>query len=141
MNQIVGVTFSAFDLLHAGHILMLQEAADNCDYLVACLQADPSLEREEKNKPVQSLQERRIQLEAVKYVDRVIIYQYETEIIEILQTIKPDVRFIGREYIDKDFTGKQFCQDNDIILYFNERNHSYSSSDLRKRVAKAERGK
>lgn len=140
-NSKIGITFSAFDLLHAGHILMLEEASRNCDYLVACLQVDPSMEREGKNKPVQSLQERRIQLEAVKYVDRVIVYQYEQEIFEILHTLQPHVRFLGEEYRDKDFTGKQFCEENNIAIYYNRRKHEYSSSGLRTRVKLAELGK
>lgn len=140
-NSKIGITFSAFDLLHAGHILMLEEASRNCDYLVACLQVDPSLERGEKNKPVQSLQERRIQLEAVKYVDRVIVYQHEKEIFEILHTVQPHVRFLGEEYIDRDFTGREFCIENDIAIYFNRRRHEYSSTDLRHRVYVAEENK
>lgn len=140
-NLRVGVTFSAFDLLHAGHILMLEEAKNSCDILVACLQIDPSRERKEKNKPVQSLQERRIQLEAVKFVDKVIIYDTEEEILEILETLMPDVRIIGEEYAHQDFTGKQYCLDNDIYIYYNSRSHSYSSTTLRMRVLQAELNK
>jgi len=113
---------------------MLEEAKAHCDYLVVGLQTDPSIDRPEKNKPVQSLIERTIQLNAVRYVDEVICYQTEAELMELLDTIKPDVRFIGEDYIDKDFTGKQWCIDNDVELHYNSRTHNYSSSSLRARL-------
>ena len=129
-----GFTCGAFDLLHAGHILMLQEARSVCDYLIVGLQTDPSLDRESKNSPVQSLEERRIQIEAVKYVDEVIIYESEKDLLDLLKRIKPDVRIIGADHKGKPFTGHEL----DIELFFNSRNHSWSSSDLRRRIAEHE---
>ena len=129
-----GFTCGAFDLLHAGHILMLQEAKSVCDYLIVGLQTDPSLDRESKNRPVQSLEERRIQIEAVKYVDEVIIYESEKDLLALLKRIKPDIRIIGADHKGKPFTGHEL----DIELFFNSRNHSWSSSDLRRRIAEHE---
>lgn len=129
-----GFTCGAFDLLHAGHILMLQEAKSVCDYLIVGLQTDPSLDRKSKNSPVQSLEERRIQIEAVKYVDEVIIYETEEDLLTLLERIKPDVRIIGADHKGKPFTGHEL----DIELFFNSRNHNWSSSDLRKRIAEHE---
>jgi len=133
----IGITFSTFDLLHAGHILMLQEARENCDYLIACLQTDPTIDRPDtKNKPAQSIIERKIQLSAVRYVDEVIIYDTEQDLLDILCIIpKLKIRFVGEEYKDKDFTGKQYCIDNGIELYYNSRRHSFSTTELRKRAA------
>lgn len=132
-----GFTCGAFDLLHAGHILMLQEAKSVCDYLIVGLQTDPSLDRESKNRPVQSLEERRIQIEAVKYVDEVIIYESEKDLLVLLKRIKPDIRIIGADHKGKPFTGHEL----DIELFFNSRNHSWSSSDLRRRIVEHETGK
>lgn len=132
-----GFTCGAFDLLHAGHILMLQEAKSVCDYLIVGLQTDPSLDRESKNRPVQSLEERRIQIEAVKYVDEVIIYESEKDLLVLLKRIKPDIRIIGADHKGKPFTGHEL----DIDLFFNSRNHSWSSSDLRRRIVEHETGK
>ena len=129
-----GFTCGAFDLLHAGHILMLQEAKSVCDYLIVGLQTDPSLDRESKNSPVQSLEERRIQIEAVKYVDEVIIYETEKDLLSLLKRLKPDIRIIGADHKGKPFTGHEL----DIELFFNSRNHSWSSSDLRRRIAEHE---
>lgn len=129
-----GFTCGAFDLLHAGHILMLQEAKSVCDYLIVGLQTDPSLDRESKNSPVQSLEERRIQIEAVKYVDEVIIYETEKDLLTLLKRLKPDIRIIGADHKGKPFTGHEL----DIELFFNSRNHSWSSSDLRRRIAEHE---
>jgi glycerol-3-phosphate cytidylyltransferase len=132
--MVIGFTASAFDLLHAGHIAMLREAKSQCDYLICGLHVDPSLDRMEKNSPVQSTVERYTQLSAVKYVDEVVPYLYEHELKEILTSYKIDVRILGEEYKDVDFTGRELCDRLGIQLYFNRRDHSYSSSDLRKRV-------
>ena len=129
----VGFTASAFDLLHAGHVMMLEEASRNCDYLICGLHVDPSLQRPEKNKPIQSLLERYIQLEAVKYVGEIIPYETESDLRQILQWINPSVRFIGEEYKGNLFTG----HDLDIPIHYNSRLHSYSSSELRERLEKA----
>lgn len=135
----VGITFSTFDLLHAGHVQMLREAKSVCDYLIVGLQVDPSVDREEKNPPVQTLVERYAQLKAVSYVDEIIPYQLEEEVIDILQMYDIDVRILGEEYRKKNFTGKDVCQKRDIELHFNKRDHRFSTSDLRKRVIDAPR--
>jgi glycerol-3-phosphate cytidylyltransferase len=127
-----GITFGAFDLFHAGHILMMEEAKSVCDYLIVCLQTDPSLDRSEKNSPVQSILERQIQVEACKYVDEVIIYDTEEDVMEISNSIDWDVRILGDEYKDKYFTGREEYLDK---CYFNKRPHDFSSSELRERVA------
>jgi len=134
---VVGFTASAFDLLHAGHISMLREAKDQCDYLICGLQVDPSIDREEKNSPVQSIVERYVQLSGVKYVDEIIPYITEKDLLDILTTHKIDVRILGNEYKDKDFTGREVCETLGIQLYFNGRNHRFSSSELRERISKA----
>lgn len=130
----VGITFSTFDLLHAGHVTMLREAKEQCDYLICGLQIDPSIDRIEKNKPVQSIVERYVQLSAVKYVDEIIVYATETDVEDILQMFPINVRILGEEYKDKNFTGKDICQARGIDLHFNKRDHRFSSSDLRKRL-------
>ncbi len=141
-DVIIGITFSTFDLLHAGHIAMLAEAKNHCDYLIAGLQTDPTIDRPDtKNKPIQSIVERQIQLSAVSYVDEVVIYQTEQDLIDLLLTLPLDCRILGVEYENKDFTGKQECLARGIELVFNSRDHSFSSSNLRKRVAEAERNK
>jgi glycerol-3-phosphate cytidylyltransferase len=122
-----GFTCSCFDLLHAGHILMLKDAKEQCDYLIVGLQTDPTLDRPEKNKPIQSFKERKIQLEAVKYVDEIFIYETEEDLYKKLLEISPDIRILGSDYIDKPFTG----DDLDIPIYFHERKHNYSSTNLR----------
>jgi glycerol-3-phosphate cytidylyltransferase len=126
-----GITFGAFDLFHA--VLMMQEAKTVCDYLIVCIQTDPSLDRPEKNKPVQSIVERQIQIEACKYVDEIIVYDTEADVLQILNSIDWDVRIVGDEYRDKDFTGREETLDR---CYFNTRPHTFSSSELRQRVAK-----
>jgi len=131
----VGITFSTFDLLHAGHVQMLREAKEQCDYLICGLQMDPSIDRPEKNKPVQTVVERYTQLNAVSYVDEIIPYVHESDVEDILQMYHIDVRILGEEYKEKDFTGKDICKKRGIQLYFNKRDHRFSSSDLRKRVA------
>ena len=130
----IGFTCSAFDLLHAGHIQMLRDAKEQCDYLIVGLQSDPSNDRREKNRPVQSLVERYIQLQAVKYVDEIIPYEYETDLEDILEMLHIDVRILGEEYRDKDFTGKDICKKKDIQLYFNKREHRFSTSLPRERI-------
>ena len=127
-----GITFGAFDLFHAGHVLMMEEAKSVCDYLIVCLQTDPSLDRSEKNSPVQSILERQIQVEACKYVDEVIIYDTEEDVMEISNSIDWDVRILGDEYKDKYFTGREEYLDK---CFFNKRPHDFSSSELRERVA------
>jgi len=134
----VGITFSTFDLLHSGHIAMLREAKQQCDYLICGLQTDPTIDRPEKNKPVQSLVERYVQLSGVKYVDEIIPYQTEMDVIDILEMFNIDVKIMGEEYRNKEFTGKDVCKRKGIVLYFNNRTHRFSSSDLRKRVSESE---
>jgi glycerol-3-phosphate cytidylyltransferase len=136
----VGIVFSAFDLLHAGHIGMLREARANCDYLIVGLQTDPTIDRPiEKNKPVQTLVERYAQLNALKFVDEIVPYQTEEDVIDILELFQIDVRFLGEEYREKEFTGKDVCRKRGIELHFNKRDHRFSTSGLRKRVATAEK--
>ena len=135
----IGITFSTFDMLHAGHIAMLAEAKNHCDYLIAGLQTDPTIDRPDtKNKPVQSIVERQIQLSATRYVDEVVVYQTEQDLIDLLLILPVDVRILGVEYQQRDFTGRQQCQERGIELIFNGRDHSFSSSSLRKRVVAAE---
>jgi glycerol-3-phosphate cytidylyltransferase len=131
----VGFTCSSFDLLHAGHVQMLREAKEQCDYLIVGLQADPTLDRVDKNQPVQTIVERYTQLKGVRYVDEIIPYSTEKDLEDILTMYKIDVRILGEEYKEKDFTGKDICKKRGILLYFNKRDHRFSSSDLRKRVA------
>lgn len=135
----VGITFSTFDLLHAGHIGMLREAKANCDYLIVGLQSDPTIDRPDtKNKPVQTMVERYAQLNALHLVDEIVPYQTEQDVIDILELFQLDVRFLGEEYKLTDFTGKDVCQERGIALHFNKRDHRFSSSDLRKRVCDRE---
>ena len=140
-TQKIGITFSAFDLLHAGHIKMLEEAKTICDYLIVGLQIDPSLDRPQKNKPTQSVVERYIQLKACRSVDEIIPYNTEEDLMDILQSFVIDVRIIGDDYRDKDFTGTQYCEDKGIQLYYNKRDHRFSSSALKKAVYEQERDK
>ncbi len=130
----VGFTCSTFDLCHAGHISMLQEAKNNCDYLIVGLQNDPTTDRPSKNRPVQSIVERFIQLEALSYVNKVIPYNTEKDLEDLLLMYPIDIRFLGIEYIDKNFTGKDICIKRGIELYFNRRDHSFSTTDLRRRI-------
>ena len=134
----IGFTCSTFDLLHAGHITMLEEAKRHCDFLIVGLQNDPTLDRTEKNKPVQSIVERQIQLAAVKYVDEIIIYNTEQDLIDLLLTLPIDVRVLGEEYKSKDFTGKDIAKQRGSKIVYNGRDHSFSSTSLRKRVASAQ---
>ena len=128
----IGFTCSCFDLLHAGHILMLKDAKEQCDKLIVGLQTDPTLDRPEKNKPIQTLRERKIQLEAVKYVDDIFVYDTEEELYHLLKLINPDIRILGSDYEDgRYYTGQEL----NIPIYFHERNHNYSSSNLRKKIS------
>lgn len=129
-----GFTCSTFDLLHAGHVQMLREAKEQCDYLICALQIDPSIDREEKNAPIQTVVERYAQLKAVGYVDEIIPYGTEEDLEDILNMYSIDVRILGDEYRDKEFTGKDICRKRSIDLYFNKRDHRFSSSDLRRRI-------
>jgi glycerol-3-phosphate cytidylyltransferase len=135
----IGITFSAWDMFHAGHVAMLAEAKNHCDYLICGLQTDPTIDRPDtKNHPVQSIVERQIQLAACRYVDEVVVYQTEQDLVDLLLILPLDVRVLGVEYEDKEFTGKKECHQRGIELVFNGRDHSFSSSSLRKRVAEAE---
>jgi glycerol-3-phosphate cytidylyltransferase len=137
-NMKIGITCSTFDLLHAGHILMLEEAKQYCDYLICALQTDPTIDRPLKNKPIQSIVERYIQLEVVKYVDKIIPYATESDLIEIFKSFHIDVRIIGQDYVGKDFTAKDVCADRGIEIIYNKREHDYSTTQLRARVREGE---
>jgi glycerol-3-phosphate cytidylyltransferase len=135
----IGFTCSTFDLFHAGHILMLKEAKEHCDYLIVGLQTDPTIDRPEtKNKPVQSMFERFLQLNACKYVDEIIPYSTEKELVDILLSYPINVRILGIEYENRSFTGRQECIDRGIQFYFNNRAHSFSTTELRQRVVDCE---
>jgi glycerol-3-phosphate cytidylyltransferase len=137
-SERVGIVASCFDLFHAGHVLMLMEAKDHCDRLIVALQSDPSVDRPEKNKPVQALSERYIQLEACKYVDQIVPYDTEEDLYNLLAGYDWDVRFLGMDYIDREeFTGS----DLDIPIHYCARRHNYSSSGLRERILKAGKSK
>ena len=131
----VGFTASAFDLLHSGHVSMLREAKSVCDYLICAIQVDPTIDRPEKNRPAQTIVERYSQLAAVKYVDEIIPYCTEADLLDIINMYPIDIRIIGDEYKTKEFTGKERCRELGIDIYYNKRNHRFSSSGLRKRVA------
>ena len=138
----IGITFSTFDMLHAGHVAMLSEARNHCDYLICGLQTDPTIDRPDtKNKPIQSIVERQIQLAACRYVDEVVVYQTEQDLIDLLLILPLDVRILGTEYEDKNFTGRNEGAGRGVQVIFNQRDHSFSSSSLRKRVAEAEKNK
>ncbi len=134
----VGITFSSFDLFHAGHVKMLEDAKEQCDYLICGLQTDPTLDRPEKNKPVQSVVERYIQLKGCTYVDEIVPYATEQDLEDILRSFKIDVRVIGDEYASKQFTGRKYCEQKGVMLYYNKREHRFSSSSLRKEVQEKE---
>lgn len=137
----VGITFSTFDLFHAGHVKMLEEAKTVCDYLIVGLQSDPTLDRPEKNKPTQSIIERYVQLRGCKYIDEIVPYNTEQDLIDILSSFKIDFRIIGEEYRGKNFTGKEYCKKKGIEIFYNKREHRFSSSSLRKQVVNAENKK
>jgi glycerol-3-phosphate cytidylyltransferase len=134
----IGITFSSFDLLHAGHVKMLEDAKRQCDYLIAALQTDPTIDRPEKNRPTQSVVERYIQLKGCVHVDEIVPYATEQDLEDILRSFKIDVRIIGDEYQDKNFTGRSYCEEKGIALHFNRRDHRFSSSSLRRGVAESE---
>lgn len=137
----IGITFSAFDLLHAGHVKMLEEAKQECDYLIVGLQTDPTIDRPEKNRPAQTVVERYIQLKGCKFVDEIVPYSTEQDLEDILRSFKIDVRILGDEYKDKQFSGRTYCEEKGIELYFNKRDHRFSSSGLRKEVTVRELSK
>lgn len=137
-KTITGITFSAFDLLHAGHVQMLAEAKSQCDYLIVGLQTDPTIDRPEKNKPTQTVVERYVQLKGCKYVDEVIPYTTEEDLEDILRLLDVDLRILGDEYKDKEFTGRKYCEESGIALVFNKRDHRFSSSGLRREVFQRE---
>ena len=137
----VGITFSTFDIFHAGHIKMLEEAKSKCDYLIIGLQLDPSIDRPEKNKPTQTIVERYVQVRSCKYIDEVVPYVTEQDLIDILSSFKIDLRIIGEEYKDKGFTGKDYCEKKGIEIYYNRREHRFSTSALRKQVSDSEKNK
>jgi len=136
-NPKIGFTASTFDLLHSGHVAMLREAKTACDYLICALQNDPSIDRPEKNKPVQNIVERQAQLAAIKYVDEILVYNTEAELLDILSMYHIDVKIMGEKYRNKDLTGRELCQERNIEFYFNKRDHRFSTSDLRKRVTES----
>ena len=135
----IGFTASTFDLLHAGHVQMLREAKEQCDYLIVGLQFDPSMDRPEKNKPIQTVVERYIQLKSCKFIDEIVPYATEQDLLDILSSFKINVRIIGEEYKKINFTGKDYCIKKGIELYYNKREHRFSSSGLRKQVYNVER--
>ena len=137
----VGITFSTFDLLHAGHIKMLEEAKRVCDYLIVGLQLDPSIDRAEKNAPTQTIIERYIQLKGCIHVDEIVPYVTENDLLDILQSFKIDVRIVGDEYLEKQYTGRSYCEEKGIEVYYNSRDHRFSSSGLRKQVKLTEDNK
>jgi len=141
MEVKIGFTCSTFDLLHAGHVQMLRDAKEQCDYLICGLQVDPSIDRPEKNAPIQTIVERHTQLSAVKYVDEIIPYVTEKDLEDILEMYSIDVRILGEEYRNKEFTGRDICKFRGIQLYFNRRDHRFSSSGLRNRVYVGENSK
>jgi glycerol-3-phosphate cytidylyltransferase len=137
----IGITCSSFDLFHAGHVKMLEDAKKQCDYLIVALQVDPTIDRPEKNKPVQSVVERYIQVEACQYVDEIVPYVTEQDLEDIFASFDLDVRIIGIEYADKPFTGKEMCLKRNIDIHYNSRDHRFSSSGLRKHTYNAEKTK
>jgi glycerol-3-phosphate cytidylyltransferase len=138
----IGFNCSSFDMLHAGHVTMLRMEKDLCDYLKVALQVDPTIDRPGiKNKPIQSIYERYVQLQACKYVDEILVYSTEFDLLQLIMTQKIDVRFLSEEYLNRDFTGKDYCIKNGIELHYHKRNHIYSSSELRERTAKLEQMK
>ena len=140
MSEKIVMISGCYDLLHAGHIAMLSEAKNHCDYLIAGLQTDPTIDRPGlKNPPIQTIVERQIQLAATRYVDEIVIYQSEQDLLDLLLVLPLDVRIIGIEYQDGEFSGKDICEDRNIKIIYNGRDHSFSSSSLRKRVAEGEK--
>ncbi|GGH32891.1 glycerol-3-phosphate cytidylyltransferase [Sphingobacterium alkalisoli] len=136
----IGITFGIFDLLHAGHIMMLEEAKRYCDYLIVGLNTDPSAVAPAKRKPIQSIVERYIQLDGCRYVDEIIPYETEQDLVDMIRSLPIDLRIIGEEYWDEDFSDRRYCMEEGIEIYFNKRSHRFSSHGLRKTVAEKERG-
>ena len=130
----IGITCSSFDLFHAGHVKMLEESKSQCDYLIVALQTDPTIDRPEKNKPIQSIVERYVQVNACKWVDEIVPYATEKDLEDIFASFQLDYRFIGIEYKDRDFTAKDICQKRKITVIYNSRSHNWSTSELRKRI-------
>ena len=130
----IGITCSSFDLFHAGHVKMLEESKSQCDYLIVALQTDPTIDRPEKKKPIQSIVERYVQVNACKWVDEIVPYATEKDLEDIFASFQLDYRFIGIEYKDKDFTAKDVCLSRKIELIYNSRSHKWSSSELRNRI-------
>jgi len=138
----IGFNCSSCDLFHAGHVTMMKMEKQLCDYLIVALQVDPTIDRPGvKNKPVQSVYERYVQLQGCKYVDEILVYETEADLLNLLQTQNINVRFLSEEYKDRDFTGKQYCIDNGVELFFHLRRHQYSSTELRNRVYTLEKKK
>ncbi len=136
-----GFTASCFDLFHAGHVLMLRDAKKYCDYLIVALQSDPTLDRaDSKNKPIQDLYERYVQVAGCRYVNEVMVYSTEADMLNLLKTQHVNVRFLGEDYVGKDFTGKDFCLHNNIELIYLPRQHNYSTSELRNRIINQPQG-
>lgn len=140
-NGIVGFTCSAMDMLHAGHVMMLEEAKSHCDYLIVGLHNDPSVDRPLKNKPVQTIVERYIQLSAVRFVDEIIVYNTEVDLEDLLMMLPINIRFVGEEYKDKPLTGRNICEGLYISVYYNKRHHRFSTSELRERTASLQKEK
>ena len=127
----VGITAGSFDLFHSGHVLMLKDAKDQCDYLIVALQTDPTIDRKEKNKPIQTMYERFVQLDACKYVDKIIPYETEDDLYTLIMNTDVDIRIIGNEYRNEDFTAREVG----LEIYYNARNHQWSTTELRERIA------
>ena len=140
-KRVVGFTAGAFDLCHAGHVLMFKECREVCDYLIVGLHSDPTIDRPYKNKPVMSLEERKIILSGIKYIDEIIIYDTESDLVNLIKKVKPDVRVIGIDWKDKEFTGKDLIEKLGHRIYYNSRGHNFSSTELRRRIFKSEKGK
>ena len=131
----IGFNCSSFDLFHAGHVTMLKMEKNLCDYLIVALQVDPTIDRPGiKNKPIQSVYERYVQVQGCRYVDEILVYETEEDLLNMIKTQRMDIRFLSEEYKDRDFTGKQYCIDNDIEIHYHKRQHKYSSTELRNRV-------
>ena len=129
-HKIIGFTAGAMDLLHPGHLLMLEECKQHCDYLIVGLHEDPSIERPKKNSPIETIEERMIRLKGCKYVDSFVIYKTEEDLLTLLKQLKIDVRFVGEDHKGKPFTGDSLP----IKIYWNSRSHNYSSTNLRNRI-------
>ena len=134
----IGITCSTFDFLHAGHVVMLEEAKRHCDYLIAALQVDPTIDREDKSRPIQSIVERQIQLAGVKFVDDIVMYNTEKDLEDLFLTLPLDVRIIGEEYRNNLFTARTICHKRNIAIIYNKRDHSFSTTDLRNRTVRSE---